>query len=341
MEKLVSSWCNGETLPESYIFPPETRPGNVTVPSCKTIPVIDLSKVEAKNRNHIIQQILKASEEFGFFQVVNHGIPENVMKESMDVFKEFFQMPEEEKAKFYSEDPKKASRLLTSSVNYDWEKVHLWRDNLRHPCYPLEECIKHWPEKPTRYREVVAKCSIESKKLALRILELISEGLGLESGYLGNKLSEALGIAVNHYPPCPDPSLTLGISKHCDPNLITILHQEDVSGLQVYKDGEWIGVEPLPNAIVVNIGNQLQIISNNKLKSAEHRVVTNSTVARTSAAFFIGPSDDCVIAPAKSLIDHACNPPLFRAFEYKEFAHAYFSNMGNNELALEPFKLKA
>lgn len=106
----------------------------------------------------------------------------------------------------------------------------------------------------------MAKCSIESKKLGLRILELISEGLGLESDYFGDKYSEALAIAVNHYPPCPDPSLTLGISKHCDPNLITILHQGDgVSGLQVFKDGEWIGVEPLPNAIVVNIGNQLQV----------------------------------------------------------------------------------
>ncbi|XWS31432.1 hypothetical protein CRYUN_Cryun23aG0075200 [Craigia yunnanensis] len=263
------------------------------------------------------------------------------MNETMDVFKEFFEMPLEEKAMFYSEDPKKSCRLVTSSANYDWEKIHLWRDNLRHPCHPLEECIKLWPEKPTRYREVVATYSIEAKKLGLRILELVSEGLGLESGYFRDKLSEALSLAVNHYPPCPDPSLTLGLSKHCDPNLLTILHQGNVNGLQVFKDGEWIGVEPLHNAIVVNVGNQLQIISNNKLKSAEHRVVTNSTVARTTAAFFIAPSDECIIEPAKPLTDHACNSPLYRAFEYKEFVVQYFSMMGNNELALEPFKLQA
>ncbi|XVE72953.1 hypothetical protein DITRI_Ditri11bG0078900 [Diplodiscus trichospermus] len=341
MEKLVSCWCASKPLPESYIFPPETRPGKLVVPDCNTIPVIDLSKVEAQNRADIVQQILKACEEFGFFQVINHGIPETLMKESMDVFKEFFEMPAEEKAMFYSEDPKKSCRLLTSTVNYDWEKTHLWRDNLRQPCHPLEECIKLWPEKPARYREVVATCTIEAKKLGLRILELLSEGLGLESGYFGDKLSEALSLAVNHYPPCPDPSLTLGISKHCDPNLLTILHQGDVNGLQVFKDGEWIGVEPLHNAIVVNIGNQLQIISNNKLKSAEHRVVTNSTMARTTAAFFIAPSDDSIIEPAKSLADQTCNSPLYRAFQYKEFTLNYFSNMGNNELALEPFKLQA
>lgn len=85
-------------------------------------------------------------------QVVNHGIAKNLMKEIMDVLKEFFEMPAEEKAMIYSEDPNKKCRLLTSSVNYDWEKVHLWRDNLKHPCHPLEECIKLWPEKPTRYR---------------------------------------------------------------------------------------------------------------------------------------------------------------------------------------------
>jgi isopenicillin N synthase-like dioxygenase len=96
-------------------------------------------------------------------------------------------------------------------------------------------------------------------KLASGILELIAEGLGLESGYFGGKLSENAFLSVNRYPPCPDPSLTLGLPKHCDPNLITILLQGDVCGLQVFKDGEWIGVGPVPNAFVINIGYQLQV----------------------------------------------------------------------------------
>lgn len=83
MEKLVSSWCDGKTLPESYIFPPETRPGILTVPSCKTIPVIDLNRADVQNRTDIVQQILKASQEFGFFQVNTRGkrfIKTNVAK---------------------------------------------------------------------------------------------------------------------------------------------------------------------------------------------------------------------------------------------------------------------
>ncbi|KAK8717967.1 hypothetical protein V6N13_045217 [Hibiscus sabdariffa] len=253
MENLVSSWCQNKPVPESYIFPPETRPGKlINVPGCKTIPVIDLGKAEGQDRTDIAQQISNAGEEYGFFQVVNHGIPEDVLNQSMDVFKEFFEMPAEDKAMLYSQDPKQSCRLLTSSANYDREKVHQWRDNLRHPCHPLEDCIKLWPEKPIRYREVVAKFSIETKKLGLRILELI--------------------------------------------------------------------------------------VSNDKLKSAEHRVVTNSRVSRTTAAFFISPSDDCIIEPAKSLVGNAS---LYRAFEFKEFLLHYFKNMGNNQLVLDCFKSHA
>ncbi|KAK2401551.1 protein DOWNY MILDEW RESISTANCE [Trifolium repens] len=121
---------------------------------------------------------------------------------------------------------------------------------------------------------------------------------------------------VNHYPPCSEPSLTLGITKHSDPYLITILLQDDVSGLQVFKDGEWIAVEALPHAFVINVGYQLQIISNGKLKSSEHRAVTNSDHARTSAAFFVAPSDEIGVAVRSGKMP---NPTLNEADEGKEW----------------------
>lgn len=98
-------------------------------------------------------------------------------------------------------------------------------------------------------------------KLALEILELFCEGMGLNKGYFIGGLSENPAILVHHYPPCPDPSLTLGLAKHRDPTIITILLQDqEVQGLQVLKDGEWIPVKPIPNAFVVNIGLLLQVI---------------------------------------------------------------------------------
>lgn len=73
-------------MPEDYIFPPDIRPGKLIVPLCKTIPVIDLSMAEARDRNSIIKKVLNASQEFGFFQVINHGVSENLMDDAMDLF---------------------------------------------------------------------------------------------------------------------------------------------------------------------------------------------------------------------------------------------------------------
>lgn len=262
------------------------------------------------------------------------------MNETMSVLKEFFEIDAKDKAKLYSDEPTRICRLYTSSVNYHNEQVHFWRDNLRHPCHPLQDFIEQWPEKPTRYREIVGACSVQVRQLGLRILGMISEGLGLDNEYLRGDLSKEMLLSVNHYPPCPEPSLSLGLPKHSDPNLITILNQGDVYGLQVFKDGQWIGVEPIPNAFVINIGLQLQIISNGKLKSSEHRVVTNSTDARTTAAFFFNPCGDSMIEPAKALTDNE-SPPLYRAYQYKEFFINYAAKIGNAEAVLEPFKLQA
>lgn len=99
----------------------------------------------------------------------------------------------------------------------------------------------------------------EMRKLSLKILEMIAQGLGLDDGEYLSEISEVQVITANRYPPCPNPSLTIGIPRHKDPSLITILYQGNVSGLQVCKDGKWMGVEAKPNAFVVLVGNQLEV----------------------------------------------------------------------------------
>ncbi|KAM5552797.1 hypothetical protein ABKV19_025156 [Rosa sericea] len=199
-------------------------------------------------------------------KVINHGISENLLHDTMDVFREFFALPPEDKASFFSEDPNKLCRLITGTGNYDRENVHLWRDALRHACHPLDKFIPLWPQQLLKYREHVGKCSTQVRKVALNILELISEGLGIEYGHFSDELSQETG----------------------------------------FKDREWIGVEPFPQGLV--------IISNGKLKCAEHRALTNPSNARTSAAFFVAPSQDCHIQPATALIN-ASNPQVYKGFQ--------------------------
>lgn len=99
------------------------------------------------------------------------------------------------------------------------------------------------------------------KDLGSRILGFISQGIGLEKEYFANELSEDNNLIVNHYPPCPNSSLTLGLTKHSDPNLITILQAVPlhVPGLELFKDGQWLSVSTVPDAFVVFVGNQLQV----------------------------------------------------------------------------------
>ncbi|KAH7517364.1 hypothetical protein FEM48_Zijuj09G0055800 [Ziziphus jujuba var. spinosa] len=322
MESPVSNWFNAGTLPDSYVFPQQNRPGKLDFCIGKMIPVIDLQN---HNRNTTIQKILDASQEYGIFQVINHGVPKELMDDTMKVMKKFHAMPLNDKARECSKDPKKSCKLYTSSEHYSAEQIHCWRDVLVHQCHPLEDYMQFWPDKPSTYKEVVGRFTVEARKMATRILELIDQGLGFSPGYLSDsEYSQKPILMVNHYPPCPDPCLTLGLPKHSDPSVITIVLQGNVPGLQVFKDGEWLVVEPLAHAFVVNIGYVLQIISNGKLKGVEHRVVTNSNIARTTISMFIYPSDDSLIQPATALIN-ARNPPLYRAFIYKEFRSKYLS----------------
>jgi len=102
--------------------------------------------------------------------------------------------------------------------------------------------------------------------LSLKLLEGISESLGLERDYIEKALGKhGQHMAVNYYPPCPEPELTYGLPPHADPNAITILLQNEVPGLQVLYEGNWLSVNPVPNTFIVNIGDQIQVLREENL----------------------------------------------------------------------------
>nr|DAD18067.1 TPA_asm: hypothetical protein HUJ06_019530 [Nelumbo nucifera] len=191
-------------------------------------------------------------------------------------------------------------------------------------------------------REIVSSYCKEVRQLGLRLLEYVSESLGLEGDYMEKVLGEqGQHMAVNYYPPCPEPELTYGLPAHTDPNAITILLQDQqVTGLQVLKDGKWLAVNPHPNAFVINIGDQLQALSNGRYKSVWHRAVVNCDKPRISVASFLCPANDAVIAPAKGLTDDGTPaPPLYRSFTYDEYYKKFWSRNLDQQHCLELFKI--
>ncbi|PKA60387.1 2'-deoxymugineic-acid 2'-dioxygenase [Apostasia shenzhenica] len=334
MEKLLYRGFNYETVPENYVFPPEARQKKLE--SKTNIPVIDMVG-DGFDRKEIAKQIFEAGKEFGVFQIVNHGVPLELMKEMMSVTREFFELPAEERAAYYSDDLYKPVRVFTSTGVHDI--VRFWRDCLRMAVHPVEDFKQYWPHKPTNLKSAVERYAVEMKGLIVRVLELIAEGLGLEVGYFHGDLSgEPLVSHVNFYPPCPDPSLTLGLAKHCDPGLITILLQGEVSGLQILHNDEWLAVDPIPNAIVVNYGHQMEIITNGLLKGVDHRAITNNQQPRLSIASFVQPSKESLIAPAPALINEK-NPAIYKSYIFRDYFANYVTNLGDKEKSAKPFLL--
>ncbi|XP_051142067.1 hyoscyamine 6-dioxygenase-like [Andrographis paniculata] len=307
----VSKWFDVQSVPQSHTYSIDLRPGNDPIPTCNKIPIIDLQRDD-----EAVQQIIEASQEYGLFLVINHGVSEDVIEETAQVMEELFGLPQEE----LSKDAKETGWVYFCSTNFVVAGAYLWRDNIKHTCHPLKDCVQRWPRHPIRYRDVVEAYVKNIERLSLKILEMICQGLGLEKDHLGS-MSEVKFLSANNYPPCPDPSLALGVIKHHDHNLITILYQGNIEGLQIMKDGEWIGVEAPPNSFVVNIGSQLQIISNGKLKSIEHRAVPNLDQKRITIATFVNPKPESVIEPAKILVNKN-NPARYSSTSFKDFVDA-------------------
>ncbi|KQJ84187.1 flavanone 3-dioxygenase 2 isoform X2 [Brachypodium distachyon] len=333
--QLLSTVSCHDTLPEGYARPESDRPRLAEVATDSNIPLIDLA---SPDKLRVIAEIDRACRTYGFFQVINHGISEELLEKVMAVGLEFFRLPPEEKAKLYSDEPSKKIRLSTS-FNVRKETVHNWRDYLRLHCHPLEEFVPDWPSNPEAFKEIISTYCREVRLLGLRLMGAISLSLGLDENYVENVLGEQeQHMAVNYYPRCPEPDLTYGLPKHTDPNALTVLLQDpNVSGLQVLKDGQWIAVDPRPNALVINLGDQLQALSNGAYKSVWHRAVVNAAQERMSVASFLCPCNSAVIGPAAKLVGDG-DEPVYRSYTYDEYYNKFWSRNLDQEHCLELFR---
>ncbi|ESQ38508.1 hypothetical protein EUTSA_v10028774mg [Eutrema salsugineum] len=337
---LVSDFASSVThIPLTYVRPILDRPNLSEVEtSGDSIPLIDLRDLHGPNRAEIIHQLANACSTYGFFQIKNHGVPETTIDKMLNVAREFFHQPESERMKHYSTDSTKKTRVSTS-FNVSEDKILNWRDYLRIHCFPIEDFINEWPSKPVSFKDITAEYATRVRALVLNLLEAISESLGLEKDHISNRLgTHAQHMAFNYYPPCPEPELTYGLPGHKDPTVVTVLLQDQVSGLQVFKDDKWVAVYPIPNTFIVNIGDQMQVISNEKYKSVLHRAVVNTEKERLSIPTFYFPSTDAVIGPAQELINEQDSPAVYKSFPFVEYWDKFWDRSLATASCLDAFK---
>ncbi|WMV21835.1 hypothetical protein MTR67_015220 [Solanum verrucosum] len=233
------------------------------------IPTIDVSPFFRSDENgegktKAIEQIREACVNFGFFQIVNHGIPFELLSQTMDM-------------------------------------------------QVLEEMIS------------------EFTKLGVVLEGIISECLGLPPDFLPNYRNDRsrdslLGL---HYLPVVTQDDNIGKPPHEDPGFFTILYQDEVKGLEVLKDDHWIPIAPSKHKLIVNIGDVIQVLSNNKFKSATHRAVSPSETDRYSYAFFYNVQGAKWVEPLPQFTEEIGESPKYRGFLFEEYHQLRIKNRSN------------
>ncbi|VVA16057.1 PREDICTED: 1-aminocyclopropane-1-carboxylate [Prunus dulcis] len=327
-------------VPKIFIGPPNEL---THFPTCHQpnlqVPVIDLQGINGDLHKQIVDEVRAASETWGFFQVVNHEVPLTVLENMIQGVRKFHEQDLDVKKEFYSRDRETAVRFNSNFDLYK-SKAANWRDTLAFARAVVDQDPK---QLPSVCRDAVIEYTKHVKSLGDQLFGLLSEALGLKPDHLRElECSKDYSFVCHYYPACPEPELTLGSSKHSDPSFLTILLQDQIAGLQVLHDNQWVNVHPISGGLVVNIADFLQAISNDKLQSVQHRVLANRTGPRVSiACFFTGQRTGALAksyGPIKELISEE-NPPLYRHFLISEYYGKFFSQGLDEKSGLDHFRL--
>uniref|UniRef100_A0A7C9A7V3 gibberellin 2beta-dioxygenase n=1 Tax=Opuntia streptacantha TaxID=393608 RepID=A0A7C9A7V3_OPUST len=303
------------------------------------IPLIDLSKPDSKNL------IVKACEELGFFKLINHGVPTEVINRLESEAIKIFSLPLSEKEKAGPPNPfGYGNRMIGGNGDVGWVEYLLMRTNSE---LDFDKFASISGENPEHFRQAVNDYVAGVREMACKVVELMAEGLRILpkdvfSRLLKDKQSDSL-FRLNHYPPRPEEvggelneNNLVGFGEHTDPQIISVLRSNNTAGLEIsLKDGNWVSVPPDQTSFFINVGDSLQVMTNGRFRSVRHRVLTNRLKARISMIYFGGPPMSEKIAPLPSLTggdDQTCLYKEFTWFEYKK--SAYKTRLADNRLVL-------
>ncbi|CAN0928504.1 2-oxoglutarate-dependent dioxygenase 19 [Linum grandiflorum] len=221
------------------------------------IPTIDYFSLISPNpikRSGVLAYLSTACEDYGFFNLVNHGIPNRVMEDALRTIGEFFEENDvEEKSKYRKNDPK--AKILWDVRCHAGEN----REHLKLLARPQLHC----PSNPSSFRKALDDYVTRFHQVKLGLARAISTILGQEESYIATAFDLEFGFdvaAMNRYPPNFESKGTMGLAEHTDPGFIISLIQDVDGGLQILThQGKWVNVHIPRNAILIQLGDQLEL----------------------------------------------------------------------------------
>ncbi|KAK1578730.1 hypothetical protein Q3G72_032692 [Acer saccharum] len=293
------------------------------------LPVIDFSKPDLKpgspDWDLVRAEVRQALEEFGCFEAKFNKVPVEIRKGIFSALEELFNLPLETKLRNRSKKPfhgyvgQYPQVPLYESMGIDdaniIENVNSLTNNL-------------WPQGNQSFSKTIQSFSEKLSELDETIRRMVLESFGLEKYMDEHMNSTNYLLRVMKYKGPQTSETKLGLNAHTDKNIVTILFQNQVDGLEVQtKDGQWISVKPSPDSFIAMIGDSLYAWTNGRLYSAYHRVMMTGDVARYSAGLFSIPKGGYIIKAPEELVDEE-HPLLFKPFDHVEFLGFYYTEAG-------------
>lgn len=296
------------------------------------VPVIDVGALvadpSATAAREAVGDIALACRQWGFFQIVNHGVPLELVDFTWQATERFFSQPASVKhAVMRSRDNPWGyyNNELTKNQR-DKKEVFDFTTDGRDPIYHREN---RWPSIDGSFQAILCHYRDAVTSLAGVLLEAFCVGLGLPPDFLQPQFGAAhTGFVRLNYYPVSDPLAALraadlpladlGVHHHTDAGALTVLLQDDVGGLQVFRDGFWHDIEPVPGAFVINTGDMMQVWSNDLYQAAIHRVLAMEHTDRYSIPFFYNPAAHAVVDPLPAA-SGAGGPARYRPVRWSDF----------------------
>jgi len=286
-----------------------------------SIPVVDLADFlsgDVSRKEAFVQQLGKAYEEVGFVAVKNHGIPDELIAQQYEQVQHFFSLPLEKKLQYeipemagqrgytsFGREHAKDSEAPDLKEFFQFGQIVEDNDNVKE-LYPDNVQVNE----VDGFNETLTSAYRHFENSGRHLLKAIALYLDLDENYFEQHVHNGNSILrCIHYPPITqEPKSAIRAEQHEDINLITLLVGASADGLQILtKQNEWVGVTSLPEQIVVNVGDMLQRLTNNKLRSTTHRVVNPARefwhTSRFSMPFFLHPKAEMSLACLENCID--------------------------------------